>query len=364
MIEELKHGVRRISTRNEDEISSLLQLSARLGAEPLLVQASTGNASIKLDGLLWIKASGQWLADARERNILMPVELGRVRQCMDRDQDIGADFACPNRDGLRPSIETSMHAVLPHRVVIHVHSINTIAFAVQQDGPSLLACRLAGMRWAWVPYAESGLPLAREIQRAMDFSSGSDIFILANHGIVIGAEDCEKAEELLREVERRLAVTPRRAPDPEFNALESISSALHWCVPAGTTLHALGSDAISRSIVMGGVLYPCQAIFFGPCTPVLRYPVRVADIRTRFADFAGASSFVIVEGCGVIVNGDMTQAESAMLTGLAQIVQRIGDLAQVRYLEGTELMRVLTANTGDYRGIPQKTVPSFSSPHS
>jgi len=33
------------------------QLSARVGSDPLLVQASNGNTSIKLDGILWIKAS-------------------------------------------------------------------------------------------------------------------------------------------------------------------------------------------------------------------------------------------------------------------------------------------------------------------
>ena len=35
--------------------------SARVGNNPLLVQAGSGNTSIKLDGVLWIKASGKWL---------------------------------------------------------------------------------------------------------------------------------------------------------------------------------------------------------------------------------------------------------------------------------------------------------------
>jgi hypothetical protein len=36
-----------------DEGSELLKLSARLGRDPLLVQASSGNTSIKLGGTLW-----------------------------------------------------------------------------------------------------------------------------------------------------------------------------------------------------------------------------------------------------------------------------------------------------------------------
>ena len=39
-------------------LDPLVRLSARLGRDPLLVQASSGNTSIKLDGVLWIKASG------------------------------------------------------------------------------------------------------------------------------------------------------------------------------------------------------------------------------------------------------------------------------------------------------------------
>ena len=49
----------------ESDISSLVDMSARIGQDPLLVQAGTGNTSIKLDGVLWIKASGKWLAASK-----------------------------------------------------------------------------------------------------------------------------------------------------------------------------------------------------------------------------------------------------------------------------------------------------------
>jgi rhamnose utilization protein RhaD (predicted bifunctional aldolase and dehydrogenase) len=52
------------SIRQEREFASLRDLSARMGSDPMLVQASDGNTSIKFDGILWIKASGKWLAHA------------------------------------------------------------------------------------------------------------------------------------------------------------------------------------------------------------------------------------------------------------------------------------------------------------
>jgi rhamnose utilization protein RhaD (predicted bifunctional aldolase and dehydrogenase) len=53
-----------MSATNQAELTRLRELSARIGSDPLLTQASTGNSSIKLEGVLWIKASGKWMADA------------------------------------------------------------------------------------------------------------------------------------------------------------------------------------------------------------------------------------------------------------------------------------------------------------
>ena len=45
-----------MSAASHIELARLRQLTARIGADPLLTQASTGNSSTKLDGVLWIKA--------------------------------------------------------------------------------------------------------------------------------------------------------------------------------------------------------------------------------------------------------------------------------------------------------------------
>ena len=35
---------------------------------------------------------------------------------------------------LKPSIETSLHALMPHKYVVHTHSVNAIANIVEKDG--------------------------------------------------------------------------------------------------------------------------------------------------------------------------------------------------------------------------------------
>src|SRR5260221_10640132 len=194
------------------ELQLLRELTQRVGSNPLLAQASTGNTSIKLDGVLWIKASGRWMADAQKNEILIPLDLADVhRQSLQRDLDPADRYP-------GASLETAMHALLPHPVVLHVHCVNTIAWAVRNDARAHLQQRLEGLRWRWVPYVESGLPLARAVRNAFssagtdaDADMDADIFVLGNHGLVIGAENCRAAEHLLNEVGRRLAVSPRQA---------------------------------------------------------------------------------------------------------------------------------------------------------
>src|SRR6266404_2704273 len=102
------------------ELDRLLDLTARVGRDPLLTQASTGNSSAKLDGVLWIKASGKWMGDAMDDDILIPLDLAEVTECLRRGVDPAERYPSA-------SLETAMHARLPHRVVLHVHCVNTIA---------------------------------------------------------------------------------------------------------------------------------------------------------------------------------------------------------------------------------------------
>ena len=116
----------------DSEIKSLLSLSARIGCDPSLAQASSGNTSLKRNGILWIKASGKWLAEAEQGDILVPLHLKEVRSC---SGEIGYDGNLSDSVG-NPASRFGGNGDacgLPSRVVVHVHSVNTIAMAVRQD---------------------------------------------------------------------------------------------------------------------------------------------------------------------------------------------------------------------------------------
>lgn len=336
---------------HSSDLRLLQSFSARIGRDPLLVQASSGNTSVKRNGTLWIKASGQWLAHADGRDIFVPVSLP---ECLERFRE-GCPLPPGERDSgverLLPSVETFMHAVLPHRVVIHVHSIDTLAWAVRLDATARLAERLTGLRWDWIPYVPSGLPLAQEIQRVSATHPDTDVFVLGNHGLVVCGPTCEAAEAVLAEVQRRVATEARESTGPYLTSLLGVRGLSGWRLPEFGAVHTLGTDANSTRIAQGGVLYPCQAMFLGSRVPVLAVGDTVTDPPT-------ASPFLIVEGGGVVISETITAAAWAVLRGFAEVLRRIDPAAPLRYLTDDEVETILSVDGHRYRMSAESGGPS------
>ena len=93
------------------DLDDLQALSRRLGADLTLVQGSGGNTSIKDGEVLWVKASGTWLINAEEQEILVPIDLPRVEATLKAG---GSDFNLPKlvQDLLRV-MSFSWHFCLP-----------------------------------------------------------------------------------------------------------------------------------------------------------------------------------------------------------------------------------------------------------
>lgn len=338
-----------LSARHEKEFSRLRDLSERIGSDPLLVQASNGNTSIKLGGILWIKASGKLLADAADADTFVPLNLAEIGASVRRQTEITARYAL--RGEFRPSIETAMHSVLRHRVVIHVHSINAIAWAIREDGPEVLKERLNGLRWRWIPYAASGLPLAQEIEKAVSSVPETDVFILGNHGLVICGHDCRSAEKLLKQVEHRLAIAPRDVPAPDATVLAMIARFSHWRFPDDDLFHGFGTDPTSLEIVKGGVLYPCQAIFLGQTFPLLPSTVSASKFDEGWRGQDSREPFVSIENCGTMFHEKITAAERATLMALLQVTLRTERSTRLRFLNPLEVSHVLSDSGYSYRSV-------------
>ena len=326
---------------SESEFDQVRELTARIGNDRSLTQASTGNSSAKFDGELWIKRSGCWMSAALRDDIFIHLNLDEVGDCLRRDLDPSDFFP-------GASLETAMHATMPHRIVVHVHSVNGIAWAVRSDGLSQIEARLAELRWQWIPYLPSGLPLAKGIERALKRRPDTDLFILANHGLVVGGEDVRSVNALLSDVQRRLDISPRVARSADHAMLAGLTVDSIWRLPDDEEIHSLATDPLSQRIVSRGILYPCQAIFSGSDGLEI---FRAIDKRCAGAYRDSQRPFLFLDGCGVLVSQLAGAAAVAMLVGLAQVARRLGVSAPIRYLTDEEVSRLSPEVVTRYRQL-------------
>jgi rhamnose utilization protein RhaD (predicted bifunctional aldolase and dehydrogenase) len=302
------------------DLPALAVLSARIGANPLLVQGPGGNTSVKDDGLLWIKASGTLLADALKRSIFLPLDLAAVHAAVERGDaaaETCIDFVAQGSAGLRPSIETTMHAILPHRVVVHVHCVETIAWAVRSDAAAALAAPLHGLDWCFIPYVRPGLPLASAIRAVM--TAQSSILILGNHGLVVGGDSVDAAAVLGSKVTARLRRRARAAPPPDLARLEALAAGTGYA-PAPAAVHALATDPASLAIARGGSLYPDHVIFLGPGVAVLEPGAMIAAVE---AGTSRPPPLLLVPGAGALMRRNAVPAAAALARCLADVTARI-----------------------------------------
>jgi len=325
------------------DLTPLRRLSARIGADLNLVQAGGGNTSIKDRATLWVKASGKWLVDAEKEEMFLPVEIAAYLRSIEESRDYVAGFAALGDHALRPSVETAMHAVMPHRVVVHVHSVNTIAWAIRVDAAAALAAPLAGLRWAWIPYVHPGLILGQRI--AETSGSKPDVLVLGNHGLVIGAEDCEEAEEMLNDVERRLARVLR--PVPAHGVLPNIDG---WQPAPDLEVHSLAMDSFGVGAAAGGTMYPDHCVYLGPSVAATGADESPIDAVARYRSQHGvAPKVLVVQGAGVMVPEGLSRAGRAMLICLKRVVERIDRSAPFGYLDAVEVARLMNWDAEKYR---------------
>jgi ribulose-5-phosphate 4-epimerase/fuculose-1-phosphate aldolase len=235
-------------------LEDLIDLSVGLGSDLRLVQGAGGNLSIKTDGVLWIKASGTRLSQARERDIFVPMDEAATREAVLVTEAL-TPFVLPSAQagGLRPSIETALHVLLPHPVVVHVHGIGSIAAGLTDAVDESVRDLPSGVDTVVVPYAKPGVELARAVLARTSPDLTGDrplVLILRNHGVVVGAADSSTAAEVLDRVEAHFRTSPAPSAD-----LATDSGPL---CPPGT----VGETA--AAVLCAGALTPDSAVFLGP----------------------------------------------------------------------------------------------------
>jgi rhamnose utilization protein RhaD (predicted bifunctional aldolase and dehydrogenase)/NAD(P)-dependent dehydrogenase (short-subunit alcohol dehydrogenase family) len=183
-----------------------------LGANRKLVLHGGGNTSVKLRmsdlngeevDVLCVKGSG-WDMAAIEPAGLPAVRLEPLKRLRRRNALSDEDMVRVQRANLidpsapNPSVETLLHAFLPHAFVDHTHSTAVLSLTDQPEGEALCE-EVYGKRLGYVPYIMPGFALAKAAADAFERDRSVEGLILHKHGIFTFGADAREAYERMIE---------------------------------------------------------------------------------------------------------------------------------------------------------------------
>ena len=179
-----------------EDIALRVYTSRLIGADPSLVLHGGGNTSVKSVttntigeevNVLYVKGSG-WDLDTLEPPGLPGVQLDhlvklRKLDCLNDEDMVNEqrthllDAASPN-----PSVETLLHAFLPHKFIDHSHADAILVIADQPNAKSLCE-NIYGDTMGIVPYIMPGFDLAKAAAEVYEKNPDVKGLVLISHGL-------------------------------------------------------------------------------------------------------------------------------------------------------------------------------------
>lgn len=218
-----------------EDIALRVYTSRLIGSESALVLHGGGNTSVKSaiknrvgeeTRVLYVKGSG-WDLDTLEPPGLPGVELDYLLKLRQLDRLSDEDMVNDQRTHLldakspNPSVETLLHAFLPHKFVDHSHADAILVLANQPDAEEL--CReVFGDSLGIVPYIMPGFALSKAAAEVYEKNRQVKGLVLINHGLFTFAETARESYdyhiEAVTRAEEYIARKPAKALTPLSHA--------------------------------------------------------------------------------------------------------------------------------------------------
>ena len=193
--------------------------SQLIGSDPNLVLHGGGNTSVKLrqrnilgeeQEVLFVKASG---VDLNQIGVegFVALDLAFLRRfrmlesLTDEEMENQLQLHKIHWSAFSPSVEALLHAFLPPKYVDHTHADSILILTNQSDGEKLIKEAL-GPEVAVLPYAMSGLPLAKVVADQYEKVPDLQAIVIINHGIFTFGEDARMSYERMIEYVNRAEV--------------------------------------------------------------------------------------------------------------------------------------------------------------
>lgn len=355
-----------------DATAQLIQLANHFGADPEFARAGGGNASVKRDGILFIKPSGTTLATLRAED-LIPLRLEPLMEALVTDEPETGDpvMAAAERarvgdpGGRRPSVEILFHALIPDPLVLHLHPLVANAVTCNEHGRSLTE-QLLGDEAVWVDYIDPGVPLARGVaaaRSAFQTRSGKPapgITMLGNHGIIVSGHTFDEVAErttwltatIRGAVDAVAPAAPAQPADSPVNTPPAAVDALaeHFRRATGAAAVARDADAfiaatteLSSGPISRGPMIPDQIVYSGSLPVLLGVDDEERAVALAVEQFSSAHGrspvTAVVPGVTAFAVGDTDRAARNALDTFRDALRMARDadlIGRVRVMDERE----------------------------
>ena len=209
-----------------DPVDRLVYRSNLLGEDARITNTGGGNTSSKIEmpdpitgetvSVLWVKGSGGDLRTAKRANFASLYQ-DRLLALQDvyaakgergpktpAEDEMVATYPHTTFDlnPRAPSIDTPLHAYIPHAHVDHMHPVAVIAIATAADGPELTR-EIYGDEVIWTDWQRPGFELGLELQRICRERPDAKGVVMGGHGLINWADDDKECYHLTLDLIRR-----------------------------------------------------------------------------------------------------------------------------------------------------------------
>ena len=324
---------------NHDSIS---QFCAELGQDRLLVQGAGGNVSWKDGDTLWIKGSGTWLANAKVSNIFVPVDLKKLTSSLSQG-DFSVTPELITTSDLRPSIETILHALMPQKIVIHLHAINPLTYLVLQDAKTQIEKISKALPWksAFIEYVKPGAELAQAIAHALKMQDGIRVLFLKNHGIVIGGDSILEVRSILGDVLKACPIM--HAPEvvevpPKLPKVPAEARERYRAIEDIDIQQLAQNSILFNHLYSDWVLYPDHVVFLGSKAFAYESWEDFFSLCNLLQDYPDV---IFIENEGVFAMLNFSLAKTVQLRCYYDVISRVLNKTALNPLNELEITKLL-----------------------
>lgn len=327
--------------------SSVQSLCQKISKDRLIIQGPGGNVSWKTDTHLWIKLSGTWIEDTKNKDIFGSISIEELNILIEKKQ-FYLTSEILNKIKFRPSIEVMLHAIIKKKFVFHLHMVNVVANLINNPNKLISYLKNIKIESLIIPYRKPGEDLAEEVYNGLLKNPKVQILLLENHGVVLYSDMIEEIDNHINILEN-YSKTKIKPINKYFLPSKTFS------LPDGTKYNSIDDDELNFLVadeyILGYLsklwpICPDHLVFLGP------FPVIYDSLDELKRDFVNKINpiLIFIKKTGIFVNKKFfTKIHIIQLRCFFDIVSRLDNYNNVQVISDDEIMRLINWDAEKYR---------------